>query len=151
MKINPGAHLQIVKDGLTLRHPVLPPAPMSPPQPYPPRNPDPMPSPLPPQQISGVPGFAKAYAPTQFFGSRGPQILAEIPSNSASGFTFLDGRYRNLFKRDKSLAKRESTDEGVTGEEPLEDEEGDEAQSHTKSRIKKREFGDKVFFILLLF
>ncbi|KMQ93442.1 neuronal pentraxin-2 [Lasius niger] len=76
VKINPGAPIQIVQNGLTLRHPALPPIPESPPQPLPPLNLD-----------------VFSTAPTQFIS----------PSQSS---IFADGLYRNLFKREKNDSKK---------------------------------------------
>ncbi|XP_029179037.1 uncharacterized protein LOC114946606 [Nylanderia fulva] len=80
VKINPGAPIQIVQNGLTIRHPALPPVPESPPQPLPPLNLDVFSTSFPP-------------ASTQFLG----------PSQSS---IFADGPYRNLFKREKSDSKK---------------------------------------------
>ncbi|XP_070157495.1 uncharacterized protein B6 isoform X2 [Polyergus mexicanus] len=80
VKINPGATIQIVQNGLTIRHPALPPAPESPPQPLPPLNLDIFSTAFPP-------------SPTQFIS----------PSQSS---IFADGFYRNLFKREKNDSKK---------------------------------------------
>ncbi|XP_011258855.2 uncharacterized protein LOC105252901 [Camponotus floridanus] len=80
VKINPGASIQIVQNGLTIRHPALPPAPESPPQPLPPLNLDVFSTAFPP-------------SPTQFIN----------PSQSP---IFADGPYRNLFKRERNDSKK---------------------------------------------
>ncbi|KAL6430713.1 hypothetical protein ACFW04_006934 [Cataglyphis niger] len=80
VKINPGATIQIVQNGLTIRHPALPPVPESPPQPLPPLNLD---------------VFSTAFPPSQI------QFIS--PSQSS---IFADGLYRNLFKREKNDSKK---------------------------------------------
>lgn len=80
VKINPGATIQIVQNGLTIRHPALPPVPESPPQPLPPLNLD---------------VFSTAFPPSQ------TQFIS--PSQSS---IFADGLYRNLFKREKNDSKK---------------------------------------------
>ncbi|XP_014469633.1 PREDICTED: uncharacterized protein LOC106741801 [Dinoponera quadriceps] len=91
VKINPGAPIQIVQNGLTIRHPALPPAPESPPQPLPPLNLDVLSTTFPALQ-------------TQFFGS--PTLQQQLPTAGGSSSLFPDGSYHNLFKREKSESKR---------------------------------------------
>lgn len=86
MKINPGASIQIVQNGLTIRHPALPPVPESPPQPLPPLNLDIYTTPFPPQFNS----------PTQ----------QRLPAAPGSSSIFADGVYHNLFKREKSESRK---------------------------------------------
>ncbi|XP_012060198.1 PREDICTED: uncharacterized protein LOC105623415 [Atta cephalotes] len=83
VRINPGAPIQIVQNGLTIRHPALPPVPESPPQPLPPLNFDIFTTPFP-------------ALPTQ-------QRLPVAPRPSS---IFADGPYHNLFKREKNESKK---------------------------------------------
>ena len=130
MKINPGAHIQIVQNGITLRHPSLPPGP--PPMIFPPVNPDslqPQPPSVQPQQ-SNIPSFVNAYRPTvHYFGNGVPQY-AEAPTgepDNGEGFSIIDGQYHNLYKRDKNLSKRQSSSadgavpSGIVNFEPQKD------------------------------
>lgn len=89
VKINPGAPIQIIQNGLTIRHPALPPVPESPPQPLPPLNLDVFSTPLP-------------ALPAQF-GNPTQQRLPIAPGLSS---IFADGSYHNLFKRERSESKR---------------------------------------------
>lgn len=86
VKINPGAPIQIIQNGLTIRHPALPPIPESPPQPLPPLNLDVFSTPLPAQ-----------------FGNPTQQRL---PIATGLSSIFTDGSYHNLFKRERSESKR---------------------------------------------
>ncbi|XP_028049789.1 uncharacterized protein LOC105831683 [Monomorium pharaonis] len=97
VKINPGAPIQIVQNGLTIRHPALPPVPESPPQPLPPLNLDVFTTPFP-------------ALPAQF-GNPTKQRLPIVSSSSI----FVDGPYHNLFKRERneSSRKRDIKDETV--------------------------------------
>lgn len=92
VKINPGAPIQIVQNGLTIRHPALPPVPESPPQPLPPLNLEVFTTPFP-------------QLPTQF----GNPTQQRLPS------IFAEGLYHNLFKRERneSSRKRDIKDEMV--------------------------------------
>lgn len=97
VKINPGATIQIVQNGLTIRHPALPPVPESPLQ-LPPLNLDVFTTPFPP-------------LPTQF-GNPTQQRLPAVPGASS---IFADGSYHNLFKRERSESKkRDIKTEAVT-------------------------------------
>ncbi|XP_011881276.1 PREDICTED: uncharacterized protein LOC105569427 [Vollenhovia emeryi] len=89
VKINPGAGIQIVQNGLTIRHPALPPVPESPPQPLPPLNLDVFTTPFP-------------ALPTQF-GNPTQQRLPVAPGPSS---IFADGPYHNLFKRERSESRK---------------------------------------------
>ncbi|XP_077282214.1 pentraxin-related protein b6 [Temnothorax americanus] len=80
VKINPGASIQIVQNGLTIRHPALPPVPESPPQPLPPLNLDVFTSPFPP--------------------------LHRLPVAPRPSSIFSNGPYHNLFKRERSESKK---------------------------------------------
>ena len=113
MKINPGAHIQIVQNGVTLRHPSIPTPQSPPPQPFPPPNPIPVSTSSPtPNLISGYPSILNSYRPTQFFGTNTPQF-SSLPSpinNPINGYSFIDRRYRNIVGQ-KALAKRENAGE----------------------------------------
>lgn len=86
VKINQGAPIQIVHNGLTIRHPALPPvSPESAPQPLPPLNFD---------------VFTTPALPTSFGG------LTQQRFPAASSSIFADGLYHNLFKRDKSESRK---------------------------------------------
>lgn len=85
VKINQGAPIQIVHNGLTIRHPALPPVPESPPQPLPPLNFD---------------VFTTPALPTPF----GSPTQQRFPAASPS--IFADGPYHNLFKREKGGSKK---------------------------------------------
>ena len=103
MKINPGAHIQIVKNGVTLRHPSLPHPPVPPPQPFPPANPISTISST-PKIVPEFSSILNSYRPTQIFGNN----LQQIPIN---GYSFIDRRYRNINGQRKSLSKRENGEE----------------------------------------
>lgn len=90
VKINPGAPIQIVQNGLTIRHPVLPPVPESPPQPLPPLNLD-------------VLSTVYPALETQFFGNSAQQ---QLPAAAGPTSFYADGTYHNLFKREKDGSKR---------------------------------------------
>ncbi|EFN89054.1 Neuronal pentraxin-2 [Harpegnathos saltator] len=84
VKINPGAAIQLVRNGVTIRHPALPPiSPESPP-----------PQPLPPLNLD-VLSTAFPNVPTRFFGN---------PSSLFPG-----GTYHNLFKREKNESSKRRT------------------------------------------
>ncbi|XP_076230707.1 pentraxin-related protein b6 [Nomia melanderi] len=86
VKLNPGAPLQIVKGGVTLRHPAL--APQQPlPQPLPPINPDAIPSAFP-------------LRTTQLFGNLQPSLPSPNGITGAE-MNFADGPYRALYKREE--------------------------------------------------
>lgn len=90
VKINPGAPIQIVQNGVTIRHPALPPVPESPPQPLPPLNLD-------------VLSTAFPALPSQFFSNAVQQQLSTATRPSP---LFPDRIYHNLFKREKNESKR---------------------------------------------
>lgn len=116
MKINPGAHLQIMQNGVTLRHPSIPNPQAPPPQPFPPANPIPISTPSPTSNlISRYPSILNTYRPTQFFGMNTPQ-LSSLPSpiNPINGYSFVDRRYRNIGGQ-KMLSKRENAGEAEPG------------------------------------
>ncbi|KAG7212707.1 hypothetical protein KM043_012978 [Ampulex compressa] len=93
VKINPGATLQIVKNGVTLRHPALPMSQNPPPQPFPPVNPESL-APIYPTLSS------------QLFGNS-----VRRPPSAGGLALSLDGRYHNLFKREKDSSNMESEEE----------------------------------------
>ncbi|XP_034938231.1 uncharacterized protein b6 [Chelonus insularis] len=147
VKLNPGANLQIVKNGVILRHPSLPPP--SVPMILPPVNPS-TPLPIPPPSTS----FKSSYGTTQFFPKRFPSVFTfSTPKNPIDDYSFstpkapidhynsfVDSQYHNLFKRDKISSKR-SSDEGSDDVLKIE-------QFESKKEISKREVGDgKVSFI----
>lgn len=98
VKINPGAPIQIVQNGITIRHPALPPVPESPPQPLPPLNLDVLSTAFPPLS-------------TRFFSNPVQQQLLTAARPSS---IFPTGPYHNLFKRDKNQSKKRTIkDESV--------------------------------------
>ncbi|XP_043463349.1 uncharacterized protein LOC122499219 [Leptopilina heterotoma] len=120
VKINPGSHLQIVKNGVTLRHPTIPVPQVPAQQPFPPSNPIPMPTVSPSQNL--IPGFLpvlNSYKPQQpqFFSNKIPQIpsLTSSIANPVNGFNFIDRRYRHVVRHPKSLSKRDNPDERAEG------------------------------------
>ncbi|XP_072762129.1 uncharacterized protein B6 [Anoplolepis gracilipes] len=120
VKINPGAPIQIVRNGLTIRHPALPPAPESPPQPLPPLNLDVFSTAFPPSQ-------------TQFVN----------PSQSS---IFADGPYRNLFKRERNISKKRNIkDETVISS--LTESKKSIAKRDIDKTLKTEIFDDKVSFV----
>lgn len=90
IKLNPGTPLQIIQDGVTLRHPALIPR-HPPPQPLPPANPNSVSTAFPLQS-------------THFFGNL--QSTVGLPSASMA-----DSPYRNLFKREENSLGVESEEE----------------------------------------
>lgn len=119
VKINPGSHLQIVKNGVTLRHPSIPLPQGQAQQPFPPANPIPIPTTSPSQNV--IPGFLSvlnSYKPPQFFSNKMPQIpsLTSSIANPVNGFNFIDRRYRNIVRYPKSLTKRDNPDEKTKAE-----------------------------------
>lgn len=96
MKINPGTPIQIVQNGITLRHPALPPHPESPPQPLPPINPD---------AIST--NFPSSLAPITETFQRVPQFYTDGVQR-LPGFRFIGNtNYHDIFKREKKIFKRQ--------------------------------------------
>jgi len=91
VKINPGAPIQIVQNGITIRHPALPPVPESPPQPLPPLNLDVL--------TTSFPAL-----PTQFISN--PQQQLSIAAAGTSSIFSADGPYHNIFKRERNEPKR---------------------------------------------
>lgn len=89
MKINPGASIQVVQNGLTIRHPALPPVPESPPQPLPPLN---------LEALSTTSALQ-----TQFFGNPAAQ---QLPVATGPSSLLPDTTYHTLFKREKNESKR---------------------------------------------
>lgn len=142
MKINPGAHLQIIQNGVTLRHPLLPPAPESFQQPLPPANR------LPVMTATAVPQInpylatyrGQIYAPKFFPGNRLPQIQDHLNPLSlpVNGFNFVDRRYRDLFKVKKVIIKRHN-DEASVGEEKKRSKRDSEEKKETKKDSKKED------------
>ncbi|XP_033223058.1 uncharacterized protein LOC117176830 [Belonocnema kinseyi] len=112
VKINPGAHVQIVQNGVTLRHPSIPTAQAPLPQPFPPANPIPVSTPSPASNlISRYPSILNTYRPTQYFGTNTPQFSSlPSPINPINGYSFVDRRYRNVAGQ-KMLSKRENAGE----------------------------------------
>jgi hypothetical protein len=115
VKINPGAHIQIVQNGVTLRHPSLP-VPQASPQPLPPAILPAQPTPDP--NINSLPAnlpfdFAKTLVGIGGIGgSRGTGtrfVTSPSLSNSpVNGFSFVDRRYRNVLTGNiESLKKNE--------------------------------------------
>lgn len=107
VKLNPGVNIQVVQNGVTLRHPSIPLPKV--PMPYPPPNPTTPESIIPQSTLQpyGTPSYG-----TNFFGKRFPTLVSlsttEPPSND---YSYLDGQYHNLYKRDKILTRRQSNDE----------------------------------------
>nr|XP_034184872.1 uncharacterized protein LOC117606483 [Osmia lignaria] len=139
VKLNPGAPVQIVQGGVTLRHPALIPR-DPPPQPFPPANPSSAPA-------------AFTLQSSQFFGNL--QSAVSPPSNGIGG-NFPDGSYHNLFKREKNSVEKEGEEKSSTKKRQIEDtsiehsdgkvtfvprEETDKAEELEKrgSELKKRE------------
>ncbi|XP_020300259.1 uncharacterized protein LOC109863952 [Pseudomyrmex gracilis] len=111
VKINPGAPIQIVQNGVTIRHPALPPVPESPPQPLPPLNLDVL--------STTYPALA-----SQFISNPVQQQLSVAAGPSS---IFPSGSYHNLFKREKNESrKRDIHDEAV-------------ASDLTKKSVEKRD------------
>jgi len=125
VKINPGAPIQIVQNGVTIRHPALPPVPESPPQPLPPLNLDIFTTPL--------PALSQFGNPTQ-------QRLPVAPGPSS---IFANGPYHNLFKREKNGSKRRIIkDETVTSS--LTESEKSVAKRDTGKTLKEAASNGKV-------
>lgn len=107
MKINPGAHIQLVKNGLTLRHPLLPPQPEAPPQPLPPAL-----SLAPAQPAPFATSFRDPENAQRFFTEkRLPRISGfgePIENAPVNGFSFVDRRYRDIFRLKKVVIKRDN-------------------------------------------
>lgn len=95
IKLNPGTPLQIIQDGVTLRHPSLIPR-HPPPQPLPPANPNSVSTAFPLQS-------------THFFGNL--QSTVGLPSASGITNTADSSPYRNLFKREENSLGVESEEE----------------------------------------
>jgi len=91
VRINPGAPIQIVQNGVTIRHPALPPVPESPPQPLPPLNLD-------------VLSTSFPALPTRFIGN--PQQQLSVAAAETSSIFSADGPYHNIFKRERNEPKR---------------------------------------------
>ncbi|EZA55910.1 Neuronal pentraxin-2 [Ooceraea biroi] len=98
VKINPGAPIQIVQNGITIRHPALPPVPESPPQPLPPLNLDVLTTSFP-------------TLPTQFISN---PVQQQLPAGAGTSSIFpVDGSYHNIFKREKNESKRRNIKNGT--------------------------------------
>ncbi|XP_015586506.1 uncharacterized protein LOC107263622 [Cephus cinctus] len=151
VKINPGVQVQINQNGVTLRHPNIPPQQEPAPQPFPPPNPDSLAAlstASPP--ISGIPSYGNSFRTTQFFGNlasplgRIPQV-AQLPQLSqtnpaaANGFSFVNGQYHNLFKRDKSAAQ--------PGDSHQDDLIAAVESTELKKLVKRETVDDKVSFL----
>jgi hypothetical protein len=91
VKINPGAPIQIVQNGITIRHPALPPVPESPPQPLPPLNLEVL--------TTSFPAL-----PTQFISN--PQQQLSVAAAGTSSIFSADGPYHNIFKRERNEPKK---------------------------------------------
>lgn len=101
VKINPGAPIQIVQNGVTIRHPALPPHPESPPQPLPPLNFDALTTTFP-------------ALPSQFISN---PVRQQLTATGPSSIFPSSGSYHNLFKRDKNESrKRDNHDEAVVSD-----------------------------------
>ncbi|XP_066584528.1 uncharacterized protein [Prorops nasuta] len=99
VKINPGAPLQIVQNGVTLRHPAFP-APQEPPaQPFPPINPEALPTAFPVSALSNAFPTSSLYGPT--IGSLKRPRIRFVQSSP----------YRAILKREKYLFKRDNIDQ----------------------------------------
>lgn len=96
IKLNPGTPLQIIQDGVTLRHPALIPR-HPPPQPLPPANPNSVSTAFPLQS-------------THFFGNLQSGTV-DLPSASGITSTGANNPYRNLFKREENSLGVESEEE----------------------------------------
>lgn len=95
MKVNPGAHIQLMQNGVTLRHPSLPPHPASAPQPLPPAiiaSPSTIAPPLP-----SVSPYDFAQQLVSIGSPRPPTQL--IAGNPVNGYSFIDRRYRQADRR----------------------------------------------------
>ncbi|KAI4491120.1 hypothetical protein M0802_010430 [Mischocyttarus mexicanus] len=97
VKINPGAALQIVRNGVIMRHPALPPQRELPAQPFPPAN---------LENLSTMIPFA----------SPSPSLPVTLQQDSGIYVNIL-GRptiaYHELFKREKNLSKRENLEDKI--------------------------------------
>ncbi|XP_076300233.1 pentraxin-related protein b6 [Lasioglossum baleicum] len=132
VKLNPGSPLQIRQGGVTLRHPALLPR-GQPLQPLPPVNTNVMPTAF-PLQI------------TQVFGNQ-QASLTSTNGITGTGVSFVDGPYRNLFKRDEE-ASSTSTSEELKDEELSEDAEETPKRKRTAEEASEGEtVDDKVTFI----
>lgn len=89
MKINPGATLQIIRNGVIMRHPALPREP--PPQPFPPAN---------LESLSTVIPFV-SQSPTL------PVTLQQDSGIFGNPLSRPTGPYHELFKREETVTKRE--------------------------------------------
>ncbi|XP_026673661.1 uncharacterized protein LOC113464971 [Ceratina calcarata] len=104
VKINPGSPLQIMQNGVTLRHPAIVPR-------------DPPPQPLPPVNPEAV-AAAFPLRSTQFFGNLQPTVgLPTASGITGAGVNLADGPYRNLFKREKNSLGVEPEGEESNSEE----------------------------------
>ncbi|XP_076652064.1 pentraxin-related protein b6 [Halictus rubicundus] len=131
LKLNPGSPLQIVQGGVTLRHPALVPR-EQPTQPLPPINTNAVPSAF-PLRI------------TQMFGNQ-QSSLTSANGITNTGVSFVDGPYRNLFKRDEE-ASSTSTSEDPKDEGLLEDtEETTKRKRKAEEASEGERVDDKVTF-----
>lgn len=106
---------------------------------FPPINPDAF-KPAPGQpQPSAIPSFASAYRPSQFFDNGAPE-LAEAPTGGLPGYSFTDGQFHNLFKREKNHKRQSSSNEPVAVSSDLESFESKKeiVKRDTSSDIKVR-------------
>lgn len=108
VKLNPGTNIQILQNGVTLRHPSVPIPKIQ--MPYPPINPT---TELPPLSQSTIQPLL--YTPTNnIYGKRFPSLISLSTTESTNDYGYIDGQYHNLYKRDKNLIKRMSNDEEIT-------------------------------------
>nr|XP_012135863.1 PREDICTED: uncharacterized protein LOC105661904 isoform X1 [Megachile rotundata] len=124
IKLNPGAPVQIVRGGVTMRHPALIPR-DPPPQPFPPAN---------------LPAVSTAFPlrASQFFGN--PQPAVASPSSNGISGNFADGSYHNLFKREKSSEEEANAGLQETATEtPMTDNETDERSDGKVTFVPREE------------
>ncbi|XP_063988566.1 uncharacterized protein LOC135168382 [Diachasmimorpha longicaudata] len=129
VKLNPGVTLQIIQNGVTIRHPSVPAPPV--PMPFPPPNPDvklPLPSSTP------LPFYTPIYGTSQFFGKRYPTFSSSTPQ-PLNEFGFVNSQY-DIFRRDKNLFKRDSTKDEDTAKSV--------EQFESKKTIAKRQTSDEL-------
>ncbi|XP_012285014.1 uncharacterized protein LOC105702210 [Orussus abietinus] len=146
VKINLGAPLQVTQNGVTLRHPALPPqAPSL--QTYPPANPSSLSSqPTASTSFAGVPSYPGTYSTSEYFGNRVPdfQNLQGTSSGVGNGFSFISGEYHDLFKRDKDVVKRDTPEVAKTSEAKIAKRETKSVDKVSFVPAEEGTFGDKV-------
>lgn len=120
VKLNPGSPLQIVKGGVTLRHPALAPQ-------------QPLPQPLPPINSDAIQSAYPLRA-AQLFGNLQPSLNSP---NGISGveMNYADGPYRNLYKREEEVFTMQDSSEKSE----------DLSLDINEERIKKKRETDEAF------